>query len=277
MDVDVHHPTTHQGLHFLSSLKQQGYTYNQINTACSALGAIINIGTLSRWGTLPIVKRFMKGVFESQPFFPKHYFVWDVSSVFNTFRELGDPHQLDLPTLTKKLCMLLVLLSGGQRCQTIHTIDVFDLIIIEDCLCIPIMAKIKQTKPSRHMEPLKFVPFLKEPKLCVVQHITQYLKKTAPLRQCSSLFLSYVKPHKAVSRDTIRRWCKDVLRSSGIDINKYTSHSSRSAATSKAKQKGISLTAISKYAGWSSERTFALHYDKEIVSNKDNVFQLNIM
>ena len=50
----------------------------------------------------------------------------------------------------------------------------------------------------------------------------------------------------------------------GIDIEKYQSHSSRSAASSYAKAKGIRLKDIAISAGWSTEKTFALHYDKKI-------------
>ena len=166
---------------------------------------------------------------------------------------------------------------GGQRCQTIHGIATGDIKVLDDCLYIPIMGKIKQTKPSKHMAPLKFMPYLKEPKLCVVTHLTQYLEKTTPLRQCSSLFISYIKPYKAVSRDTIRRWCREVLHNSGIDINTYSSHSSRSAASSKAREKGVSLRDIAKYAGWASESTFSKHYNKEVISNKDSLFQTHLM
>ena len=50
---------------------------------------------------------------------------------------------------------------------------------------------------------------------------------------------------------------------SGIDIQTYSTHSTRSAASSKAKFMGTSLKNI-KYAGWKSEKTFAQHYDKQI-------------
>ena len=147
--------------------------------------------------------------------------------------------------------------------------------VVEDYFYIPIMAKIKQTKPSRHMKPLKFMPYIQEPKLCVVTHMTQYLKLTLPLQRCSSLFISYIKPYKAVSRDTLRRWCKEVMRMSGIGVSKYSSHSSRSAATSLARQKGISMVNICQFAGWSHEKTFANHYQKDIEEN--TCFQTQIM
>ena len=188
----------------------------------------------------------------------------EMSQVFNSFRSLPPVHQLDLKTLSKKLCMLLILLSGGQRCQTVHAIDITDLQVVGNTLVIPIMSKIKQTRPSKHMAPLKFTGYPTDPKLCVLTHMGAYLQRTKQLCQCASLFVSYIKPHSAVGKETLSRWCKNVLKDSGIDINKYSSYSSRSAASSKAKLNGMSLRHIVASAGWSQEATFAKYYDKPI-------------
>ena len=114
------------------------------------------------------------------------------------------------------------------------------------------------------MEPLRFRGYPQEPKLCVIRHLAAYLHLTKPLRQCTSLFIGLIKPHSAVSKDTLSRWCKDTLNNAGVDIHKYSSHSSRAAASSKAKSKGMSLKHISRSAGLTHESTFAKWYDKDI-------------
>ena len=58
---------------------------------------------------------------------------------------------------------------------------------------------------------------------------------------------------------------KEMMTSAGINPN-YVTHSSRSAASSSAQQKGVSLKDICEACGWSSERTFASHYKKKIQS-----------
>ena len=179
-----------------------------------------------------------------------------MSQVFNYFWSLPPVHQLCLKTLSKKLCTLLVLLSGGQRCQTVHAIDITDLQVVGNTLVIPIMSNIKQTRPSKHMAPLKFTGYPTDPKLYVLTHMGAYLQRTKQLRQCASLFVSYIKAYSAVG--------KNVLKASGIDINKYSSHSSRSAASSKA------YWHIVASAGWSQEATFAKYYDKQI----DNAYSV---
>ena len=59
---------------------------------------------------------------------------------------------------------------------------------------------------------------------------------------------------------------------SDIDIQKYSTHSTRSAASTTAKSMGTSLKNI-KCAGWKSEKTFAQHYDKQIEEELDIRFQ----
>jgi hypothetical protein len=50
--------------------------------------------------------------------------------------------------------------------------------------------------------------------------LKEYLKQTAALRKdCKKLFISYVKHHGQVSRDTISRWLKIVMTRGGIDVN----------------------------------------------------------
>lgn len=77
--------------------------------------------------------------------------------------------------------------------------------------------------------------------------------------------MSYTKPHKAVSRDTIGRWVKTVLSSAGIDTKKFKPHSTRAAAVSEASNASVSLDEILSTAGWSSESTFAKFYNKPVV------------
>ena len=271
-DIPIACPSTAQALAFLSELSRTGCSYNQLNTARSVLSLIIGQSSDEiSWGERPLVKRFMKGHFEDKPILPRFYYTWDVSVVFNYFRGLPGPAHLSLRFLTKKLCLLLVLLSGGQRSQTIHQVEATDVRVVGQRLLIPIMGKIKQTAPGRHMAPLQFPVYTRDEKLCVVTHLTWYLARTRAVRRDRKLFLSYIKPHRAVTKDTVARWCKSVQTDAGIDTSAFTSHSSRSAATSSAKRKGISLRKIADSAGWSSERTFAGFYDKEVLD--DTTFQ----
>ena len=96
-------------------------------------------------------------------------------------------------------------------------------------------------------------------------YITHYLEITKNLRTTDQLINSYKKPHKAVTTSTISRQCKVILGKAGIEIEKYSSHSTRSAFTSKAKIKGLTLSEINKAAGWKETSTFRRFYHKPIL------------
>ena len=118
----------------------------------------------------------MKGIFEKNPTLPKFQFTWKVSLLFNYFCNMQGIQSLDIQKLTQKLVMLMALISGGQRAQTIHSIRVSDIKILDYKVVMSIMSLIKQTKLAKHMAPLCFQTYGKEPKLCVVGHLTEYLK-----------------------------------------------------------------------------------------------------
>ena len=97
----------------------------------------------------------------------------------------------------------------------------------------------------------------------------RYIAITSDLRGTQThLFISYVKPHKRVSSDTISRWIKYTLSRAGVDITRFKAHSTRSAAAAAAKQGGATTDEILKCVGWSNARTFAQFYDREIVEGR---------
>ena len=82
------------------------------------------------------------------------------------------------------------------------------------------------------------------------------------------LFVSFVKPHKVVAKDTVARWVKSILQKSGIDTAKLTSHSTRAALTLCVKAAGLNLQQIMKSAVWSNSATVAKFYEKNIGGDK---------
>ena len=177
-----------------------------------------------------------------------------------------------LETLHAYYANNLKISNNLQKSQTIHSIKRSNINFISNTLVyIPIMHVIKQTRPGNHLKPLEFKPY-KDKKLCVISHLTEYLERTKLLvPNEEKLVVSFIKPHKAVPKDTISKWCKSVLKMSNIDTSKYSTHSSRSAATSKALTKGIPMKTIIDSAGWKNERIFATMYNREIENDFDIV------
>lgn len=269
-DIDLFQPRVHNGVEFLVSLYKAGLGYSAVNTARSALSSLLILDSNEKFGDHPLVVRCMKGIFELKPSLPKYTEIWDVCVVLDYLKTFGASSALSLKELTLKLTMLLCF-TTGQRGQTIHKFDINYIQDLRDRYRISVHEKLKQTKPGRHLEPIELLAFSEDKEICVVQHLREYIHRTDPLRKDhSQLLLSYVKPFKPVARDTISRWVKQVLRSAGIDITKYSAHSCRAASTSSVKVKGLNIAEIMKVAGWSNASTFARFYDKPVFNTSAN-------
>ena len=59
----------------------------------------------------------------------------------------------------------------------------------------------------------------------------------------------------------------NVLKEEGVNVSVFNAHSTRSAASSKASDKGLNMAEISRAAGWSNAKTFAMFYKKTISEN----------
>ena len=124
--------------------------------------------------------------------------------------------------------------------------------------------KLKQTKPGKHIQELELPSYPSDATICIVNTMKEYLERTKPLRKnISSLFLTYGKPHKAASRNTISRWIKITLSLAGIDIDHFKPHSVRSSTSAAARAK-VPIDSILRTAGWSGHCTFANNYNKLI-------------
>ena len=101
--------------------------------------------------------------------------------------------------------------------------------------------------------------------LCVITYLQEYVKKTESVRaRHDALWLSYCKPFKLVSRDTISRWVKNVLKKAGINTKIFGAHGTRVTSTSAAESGNTPINTMTDAAGWSSESTFRKFYYKPI-------------
>ena len=106
--------------------------------------------------------------------------------------------------------------------------------------CISVCEKLKHTKPRKHQEPLDFLTYPHDKRLCRMKYLAEYIDRTEPRRgNHKNLLINYVKPHQPVSKATVVRWIKEVLRVSGIDKKNFTAHSCRTASTSPNKVAGV--------------------------------------
>ena len=64
------------------------------------------------------------------------------------------------------------------------------------------------------------------------------------MREVKDLIISYGKPHKPVSPETISRWTKDKHLKARIDISVFKARSCRSASSGQARHAGVSVSEI---------------------------------
>ena len=93
--------------------------------------------------------------------------------------------------------------------------------------------------------------------------MTESIRKNADL-----LLLSYMQPHKAAHVNTIRRWITMIMAVLGIATDKFKPHSTRMAATSKAKETHAPIEKIMGAAMWPRTSTFAKFYNKKIEESR---------
>ena len=277
--IDPVQPTIGAAVEFLTMLYEYGLSYSSINTARCALSAILDISGSNSvsFGEHPDVKRFMKGIFQIRPPLPRYNKTWDVSLVLQYFESMEDTEELTLKDLTLKFVMLV-----AQRGQSLHLMDIGGMVKEQELNVFMLNDNVKQSKPTKSQSELiiKLKAYPQDKKLCVVHTCSIYLDKTSSVRgEETKLFLTYQKPHKNASRDTIRRWIHQVMMNAGVDVNVYKPHSVRAAATSKAKANKASLLEIMNTAGWSSAATFAKFYDKHIETEQTfshSVLSINV-
>lgn len=272
-DVNPLSPPVAEGINFLGEPFQQGTGYSGLNTARSALSSIITLPDNIPFGTHPLVCRFIKGVFEIRPSLPRYQEIWDVNTVLEYLKTLHPPKDLTLKDLTLKLTMLLALVSA-QRCQTLQALSIENMVLTNEKCVFHFTNLLKTSRPGKHLGPLVVTSFTPDERLCVVTVLRMYLDRTKTLRGiCHQLLISYQKPYKGVTIDTISTWLKLVLKMAGIDTAKFTGYSTRAASTSAANRSSMPIATILETAGWSNATTFNKFYNKPL-GNGNNFGQL---
>ncbi|CAH3183232.1 unnamed protein product [Porites lobata] len=173
-------------------------------------------------GNHPLVVRFLKGVFNLRPPVPRYK------------ETLSPVSSLSLKNLSLKLVMLLSL-ATAQRGQTLHLLDINLMSTYDPSIVFTFNKPLKQSNPKTQVKPLVLKAYTHDESLCVFSTLKEYLQRTETLRVTGSpLLISFQKPHKAVSRDTISRWIRTVMQLSGINLDVYKAHSTRAASVSAA-------------------------------------------
>ena len=255
---DKLNPKIENILNYLAILYEEGASFNKICDTKSAISSYVNLESNITLDALPIVKKFIKGIYELRPSLPCHSRMarWDPGIVLNHIKQWFPHETLELKLLSFKLVFLLAILSG-QRVQTISSICTKNVIFNGNRCSILIDNLLKTSRKGVQLGPIELVSYNQE-NLCIINILKIYLQRTQALRKGEKLLISFQSPWKAISSETVARWIKQLLRMSGINT---TAHSTRSLSTSIAAAVGMPISEIIKSAGWTSQDTFNKYYN----------------
>ena len=244
--------------------------------ARSALSGSITIKGYLKLPDHPLISRYLKGIYNGHPPLPKYVDIWDLTLLLKYYEQKENNDCLEFKELVKKTVMLLIIL-GALRKQAPFTLKVDNIVFKENKVILLPNKTMKHTKANRPLEPLIYHHYPDNEKLCIVKCLQSYIgiRNTLVTRDIKDLIISYGKPHKPVSSETISRWIKDELSKAGVDTSVFKAHSCRSASSSKARDAGISVSEILKKGGWKSVHTFKTFYSRDIINSEDVDFEFN--
>ena len=101
--MSLYNPPLRAVVKFLKNLQKKGLSYGAVNSACSALSAILPRYDGLTAGNHPYVRLACRGSYNRNPPQPKYDVFWDVNKVFNMFKKWGYAHQLSLKDLTQNV------------------------------------------------------------------------------------------------------------------------------------------------------------------------------
>lgn len=253
-------------MNFFIEVYEKVNSYSTMNTYRSAISLLMSndLGRDAR------VLRFFKGISVLKPPRPRYSTTWDPGPVLDCVASLYPNESLSLENLTKKVVTLLALITA-QRVQTLSKVRIEYISYSPKLIQIRVPDRIKTSGIGRD-QPLLNIPFFEEkPSLCVALTLQHYIKRTASLRpQDSSLFITFKKPYKTASSQSISRWIRQVLGKSGIDTSVFKAHSTRHAPTSAALRNGANIESIRQAAGWTKNSSvFGRFYNRLVVQSVD--------
>ena len=101
--------------------------FSAISTAKAALSSLVILPGSVKLGDHPLVKQYMRGLFNEEP--PRHWYaqMWDPADVLDKLQEPWVPAEnSDLKYLSMKVVML-ILLTTGRRGQIITALNLDDM------------------------------------------------------------------------------------------------------------------------------------------------------
>lgn len=248
---------------FLTEAHSKGKAYNTINIYRSMLSSTLDPIDGLQIGKHPLVLKLMRGIYNSNPPKPKYDCTWDVDMVVNHLNRLAN-EEMTIAPLARKL-VTLIALASLLRVSEIASIARESLKINESGMSFSLL-KPRKAQREGALKTLS-IKRIRDPRIDPVSCTERYILLSEGFRNQANdkhLLIGSVKPHKPVAGSTVAGWLKRQLQEGGVDVSKFSAHSTRGAASSKAAAAGIPVQSILNTANWSSESTFTKFYRRDL-------------
>jgi site-specific recombinase XerD len=272
--MDCWAPTEHQLVNYFAFLLEIPLAAKSIYVHKSALCHFLSLKDSEfdhLFQSKKIIKVLKGGFNLSVP--NKKILIWDVDVVLQLVRSWGVNEVLNSHFLFLKSLTLLTLASA---CRVSELSALSRSFIRDNKGCVfHFVSWKKNSKVNKSCLDL-VIPFCPDISLYPLRCLFLYIKSTSSQAvRVDSLFITKSRPFHRPRPNTLAKHLKEVLQLAGVDLSSFSAHSFRSAASSKALTKGVSVTDILSQATWAKPSTFSRFYSKQIV--KDNLFANKVL
>lgn len=196
-------------------------------------------------GRHPLVSHLLRGMFNTRPPSPHYSQSWDVRIVINFLGNYKSSH-ISVLQLVKKAATLLALVNA-DRCSDLAALDWDYARWIASGVEFTVV-QLTKTRKSGVPRKVFYPMFNDNNEICPVTVLRLYCEKTAEqaavLQLPRAVFITSQKPVRRARPSTIGHWIKDILSEAGVNTDKFSAHSIRSASTSWAALKGVPINDI---------------------------------
>ncbi|KAM9955007.1 hypothetical protein ACTFIW_000837 [Dictyostelium discoideum] len=219
----------------------------------------------------PFITRIMTGIHKLRPSSAKYQEIWDANQVFKHLSTIKVIPKYTYTALLKKT-LVLCKMFGLARSSDLVKWSFNGLIITPDSIKGPVVNAKEQRKGVLSILELTSLDDTNS-QVCPVRHLSTYLRASKGRRKLHSGDSVLIQnERKRLDVKDINIIVLSTLSSSGIDISKFKSHSTRSAMASLLLSNNVPFHVVKKMGRWKSNDTVDTFYDKRIIGEKSGGF-----
>ncbi|KAM9972529.1 hypothetical protein ACTFIR_011896 [Dictyostelium discoideum] len=219
----------------------------------------------------PFITRIMTGIHKLRPSSAKYQEIWDANQIFKHLSTITVIPKYTYTALLKKT-LVLCKMFGLARSSDLVKWSFNGLIITPDSIKGPVINAKEQRKGVLSILELTSLDDTNS-QVCPVRHLSTYLRASKGRRKPHSGDSVFIQNEgKPLDVKEINIIVLSTLSSSGIDISKFKSHSTRSAMASLLLSNNVPFHVVKKMGRWKSNDTVDTFYDKRIIGEKSGGF-----